>query len=123
MILCDTDVFIEAFKNNADTTALLRHVGFQNISLSTITLMELYFGALNKREMTKIKKRIENLKVYELDKEISGTALNLIEKYSKSHGLRIPDALIAATSICKGIDLLTYNLKDFRFIKGLSLYA
>lgn len=84
--------------------------------------MELYFGALNKREMTKIKKRIENLKVYEIDNEISSTALNLIERYSKSHGLHIPDALIAATSICKGIDLLTYNQKDFKFIKGISLY-
>jgi predicted nucleic acid-binding protein len=110
MILCDTDVFIEAFKNNADTTALLRHIGFENMALSTITLMELYFGAFNKREMTKIKNRVERLKIYEINKEISDTALNLIEKYSKSHGLRIPDALIAATSICKGVDLLTYNL-------------
>ena len=123
IILCDTDVFIEAFKNNAETTAFLRRIGFRNIALSIITLMELYFGALNKREMTKIKKRIETLKIFEINKDISETALNLIEKYAKSHGLRIPDSLIAATSICRGVDLLTYNTKDFRFIKGLKLYA
>jgi predicted nucleic acid-binding protein len=122
MILCDTDVFIEAFKNNVVATELLRQIGFQNIGLSAITLMELYFGALNKREMAKIKNRLEKLKVYSLEKEVSDTALNLIEKYSKSHGLRIPDALIAATAICKGVELLTYNLKDFRFIKEITLY-
>lgn len=122
MILCDTDVFIEALKNNPVTTNLLRKIGFENIALSSITLMELYFGALNKREMLKIKKRMENLKIYKIDNYVSDTALILIEKYSKSHGLCIPDALIASTAIRKNVELFTYNLKDFRFIKGINLF-
>ena len=48
---------------------------------------------------------------------------NMIEKYSKSHGLHIPDALIASTSICSGMELLTYNVKDFKFIEGIKLYS
>jgi len=48
MILCDTDIFIEAFKNNTLATGSLRRIGFQNIALSAITLMELYFGAFRK---------------------------------------------------------------------------
>jgi predicted nucleic acid-binding protein len=49
-------------------------------------------------------------------------AIDLVEKYAKSHGLKIPDALIAATSICEEMPLLTYNVKDFKFIEKIRLY-
>jgi len=41
MILCDTDIFIEALKNNSRAIGSLRNIGFENIALSAITLMEL----------------------------------------------------------------------------------
>jgi predicted nucleic acid-binding protein len=123
MILCDTDIFIEAFKNNTLATGSLRRIGFQNIALSAISLMELYFGALNKRELAKIKSRLQKLEIINLDQKITETAINMIERYAKSHGLHIPDALIAATAICKGMQLLTYNVKDFKFIEGIRLYS
>lgn len=123
MILCDTDIFIEAFKNNKLATGSLRRIGFQNIALSAITLMELYFGALNKRELLKIKSRMKKLAIINLDQKITETAINMIERYSKSHGLHIPDALIAATAICREMQLLTYNVKDFKFVEGIILYT
>ncbi len=123
MVLCDTDVFIEAFKNSTLATDLLRRIGFDNIALSAITLMELYFGALNKRELSKIKNRLQELEIVDMDKKITGTAVNLVERYAKSHGLHIPDALIASTAICSGMELLTFNLKDFKFIEGIKLYS
>ena len=85
--------------------------------------MELYFGALNKRELAKIKSRMQQLEIVNLNHAISEEALNLIERYAKSHGLHIPDALIAATAICRGIQLLTYNVKDFNFIEDITLYS
>ena len=123
MILCDTDIFIEAFKNNTLATGSLRRIGFQNIALSAITLMELYFGALNKRELAKIKSRLQKLEIINLDQKITETAINMIERYAKSHGLHIPDALIAATAICRGMQLLTYNVKDFKFVEGIRIYS
>jgi len=123
MILCDTDIFIEAFKNNTLATGSLRRIGFQNIALSAISLMELYFGALNKRELAKIKSRLQKLEIINLDQKITETAINMIERYAKSHGLHIPDALIAATAICRGMQLLTYNVKDFKFVEGIRLYS
>jgi len=122
MILCDTDIFIEALKNNPRAIDSLRNIGFENIALSAITVMELYFGALNKREMTKIKNRLQRLRIVQIDQEISEVAMNLVERYAKSHSLNIPDALIAATAICQRMELLTYNVKDFKFIKGINLY-
>jgi len=123
MILCDTDIFIEAFKNNTLATDSLRRIGFQNIALSAITLMELYFGAFNKRELLKIKSRLQKLEIISLDQKMTETAINMIERYAKSHGLHIPDALIAATAICRGMQLLTYNVKDFKFVEGIRLYS
>lgn len=41
MILCDTNIFIEAKKNNPTATDLRRRIGFQNIAMSAVTLMEL----------------------------------------------------------------------------------
>ena len=123
MILCDTDIFIEAFKNNTLATGSLRRIGFQNIALSAITLMELYFGALNKRELVRIKSRLQKLEIINLDQEITVAAIKMVERYAKSHGLHIPDALIAAIAICRGMQLLTYNVKDFKFVEGIRLYS
>jgi tRNA(fMet)-specific endonuclease VapC len=61
MVLCDTDIFIEAFKNNSLAINSLRIIGFGNIALSAVTLMELYFGALHKRELAKIKSRLKKI--------------------------------------------------------------
>jgi len=56
MVLCDTDVMIEYLKGNEQTKETLNDIGAENIALSSITIMELYFGVLNKRELDKIKK-------------------------------------------------------------------
>ena len=55
------------------------------------------------------------------DNEVSEVAVSMVERYSKSHGLQIPDAIIAATALSMDIKLHTLNLKDFRYIDGLKL--
>ena len=44
-----------------------------------------------------------------------------MQTYALSHGLQIPDALIAATALAFNIPLLSKNQRDYRFIVGLSL--
>lgn len=46
---------------------------------------------------------------------------SFIESYYLSHGLMIPDAVIAATAKFHNIPLLTFNTKDFKFIPGIKL--
>lgn len=82
--------------------------------------MELYYGALNNVELRKIKKYIEAFEIIQINQEISQLATDLIEKYSKSNNLNLPDALIAATAIICDI---TLNLKDFRYIEKLKLWV
>ena len=122
-ILCDTDVIIEYLKGNETTKKIFDKLERANITLSAITLMELYYGALNKRELNKIKRALSEFNILPLNEEITEIAINLIETYSKSHGLKIPDALIASTAIYYDFSLWTYNIKDFRFIENLSLFT
>ncbi len=121
MILLDTNIIIELFKGNSETINLLKSINEENFSISIITSMELYYGALNKRELNIIKKFLKNFELLPINEKISKISLDLIEKYSKSHGLEIPDALIAATAIYYDIPLLTYNRKDFKYIEELKL--
>jgi len=122
MILCDTDVIIEILKGNEKIIKTIESIGLENIAISSITVMELYFGALNKNELDKIKKHLKALNIVHFDNDVSELAVSMIESYSKSHGLQIPDAIIAATALLSELKLLTLNLKDFRYIDGLKLH-
>ncbi|MFW5774087.1 MAG: PIN domain-containing protein, partial [Tangfeifania sp.] len=65
---------------------------------------------------------IKSLKTLHLNHQTENIFLQLLEKYSLSHNLKIPDALIASTAIANETELFTLNKKDFKFIKELNLY-
>lgn len=122
MILCDTNILIEFYKNNPDVISTMRGVGLPSLAVSVITIGELYYGARDSRELTKIKKHLASLHQITVDEETSEITLSLLETYALSHRLSLPDAIIAATALRHSIKLYTLNLKDFRYIDGLSIY-
>jgi predicted nucleic acid-binding protein len=122
MILCDTNILIEFYKNNPQIVQELRHIGQSQLAISVVTQAELYFGALNKAELRKIKQHLSLLHLLPIDVPISGQFLQLMETYSLSHKLSLPDALIAAAALLHDLELYTLNVKDFRFIPNLKLY-
>lgn len=123
MILCDTNILIEFYKNNTQINEALQLIGQEKLAISVITEAELYFGALNKIELKKIKRHLSSLHHFPLDRYVSNQFLHLMETYSLSHKLSIPDALIAATALVHDSELFTLNVKDFRFIPSLTLYV
>lgn len=122
MILCDTNIIIEALKKNPTAIQSIEKIGLDKIAISVVTAMELYYGALNKAELMIIKRHLSSIRIFHIDEEISVTASGLIERYAKSHGLQIPDALIAATALNLSLKLYTGNKKDFVFIEKISLW-
>jgi predicted nucleic acid-binding protein len=122
MILCDTNILIEFYKNNPQIVQELRQIGPRQLAVSPITQAELYFGALNKAELKKIKQHLSLLTQLPLDVSVSAIFLQLMESYSLSHKLSIPDALIAATALDHNLELYSLNAKDFRFISSLKLH-
>jgi len=119
-IVLDTNILIEILKGNEPITSKLEAVK-ADFCISSITVMELYYGALNKAELFQLKRFMSLFEVIELNTNISSVATELIFEYAKSHNLAIPDSLIAATAINYNLKLYTLNIKDFRFIDGLEL--
>jgi len=113
LILCDTNIFISWFKGEENTVSELRKIGPENILTPSITIMELFQGVRNKTERTKLKKKIKSYNIIHNNDISSKIAIELIEKYNLSHGLLIPDAIIAATALTFNLTLFTYNQKRF----------
>ena len=122
MILCDTNILVEFYKNTPEVINQLHYIGLSNLAISVITQAELYFGAINKPELNKIKNHLALLHTFPLDVKVSNQFIQLMEIYSLSHKLSIPDALIASTALVNQVELYTLNRQDFRFITGLKLY-
>ena len=122
MIICDTNILIHAFNGDSRTIETLQSIGYENIALSSVTVMELYQGMANKQELAQMKKKIKYFDIIQIDTISSKLAISLVEKYRLSNGLAIPDALIAASAIVVQLELFTYNLKDFSFIPDLKLF-
>ncbi len=122
LILCDTNIIIEVYKGNQTIIDFLENVGQANIAISDVTCAELLFGARNKKELQIIKKDLKKLVVYAINEEISKSAILLIEKYTLSNKLNLPDALIAATALYHDINFYTLNKKDFKYIENVNLF-
>ena len=122
MVICDTNILIEYFKSNREVIQNMEAFGMNNAAISHVTIAEMYFGAFNKSELSKIKKVLEKFILLPMDENISTLFTEIMHDYSLSHKISIPDALIASTAIFSHSKLYTINKKDFSFIKGLQLY-
>lgn len=121
LYLCDTCILIDYLRGKEEARVRLSSDRTKGLGMSAITYMELMVGARNKNEVIAIKKAFADFEIIELTEAISVKARNLIEKFTKSHGLLIPDALIAATALEFEIPLSTLNISDFKFIPNLTL--
>ena len=120
MILLDTNILIEILKGNTKTIQKVEALNAE-LFISSITVMELYYGALNKVELRKLEKFVTLFTIVDVNSAISIKAVELIKTYAKSHSLDIPDSLIASTAIEKDYSLFTYNTKDFKYIHTIKL--
>ncbi len=118
--IADTNIFIKIFRGDAD---LKKQVESLNAALSSIVLLELLQGSKDKAELRQIEKYLARFTVVHFNENISKKAIELVKTYSKSHGLLLADAIIAATSLEKDWELMTFNIKDFKFIRGLKLFG
>jgi len=122
LVICDTNIFISLFSERPDTITELKYIGDENVLIPSISVMELYRGMDNKREMKTMRDNIKRYNVVHFNEEVSVKAIELIHDFKLSHGLQIPDAIIGAMSLVYRVPLFTYNKKDFKFIPGLRLY-
>ena len=120
MILLDTNIFIEIYRDNATVATVINNM--QEIAVCDVVRAELFYGARNKRELQEISADMEGLTVLPILPQISEMAVNFVKTYCLSHKLELADALIAATAVYHNIELCTLNVRDFVFIPNIKLY-
>jgi len=123
-IFIDTDILIDAARSIKKAVTYLENKEKRFIlMISVITEMELIVGCRNKKELRSLHKFLNRFQIIQIHKKTSQLAVELLEKYRLSHGLLIPDALIASSVISSNASIATKNQKDFRFIIGLNMTA
>ncbi len=122
-VIFDTDVLIERFRGSEKAETFVRTCPPVLRKISAVAYMELLQGASAPRELRTIRQYIEKnfSEVVPLTEKTTHQAIRLIERHALPHGLRVADALIAATALVHSFHLATANERHYRPIKGLKL--
>lgn len=120
-LLVDTDVLIWHLRGYPQATRRLDQL--PNLVVSCVSYFEILQGMRNKAELLAIKQMLtqRQAQILPLTPTITERAGALLEVLSLSHGLAMGDALIAATALEHGHDVLTANTKHFRAVELLRL--
>ena len=84
--------------------------------------MELVAGCRDAADLRQIQQFLRQVTSLPISASISQAAHQLMESFSLSHGLQIPDALIAATALEHRLTLYTKNRRHFQMIPGLTVH-
>jgi predicted nucleic acid-binding protein len=119
-ILVDTDILIDVARDDSVAIQRIKYEESKaNLQISVITQMELIIGCHNRTELKTLYNFLKRFTIINVSELISEHAVELLSAYRLSHGLHIPDAIIALTAIVNNIPFLSKNQKDYRFINGL----
>jgi predicted nucleic acid-binding protein len=117
--LIDNNVLSQILKGNADAAQFVFNL--DTIAIDTTIYVEALQGQKGNQEKFRIRKFLTKIPLIHFTPDISKKTIALIDSYSNSHNLMLPDAQIAACCLKYDLTLVTYNLKDFKFIKGLKI--
>ncbi len=121
-LLVDTDILIDISRGIPTAiNRLQQEANTSTLAISSITQMELIVGCRNKTELQNLEKFLRRYLIIKVNELINDKAIDLLSQYRLSHGLLIPDGLIAATAIVTNTPLLSKNQRDYRFISNLHL--
>ncbi|MBL8187717.1 MAG: type II toxin-antitoxin system VapC family toxin [Acidobacteria bacterium] len=118
----DTDILIDATHKLPDAlNVLAAQLVIGGIKISIVSAMELIQGSRNSSELSQIQQFLRQVSVIPINAQTSQTAKELMEQFFLSHGLVIPDALIAATALENDLTLYSKNIRHYKMIPNLSV--
>ena len=122
-VVFDTDILIWYFRGHERARRFMVRFPYLRRAVSSLTVMELLQGCRNQEETRQVRAFVaENIpRVLHPDESVSRRAIELLARYAMAHGLRVVDALIAATVLETGFSLATANSKHYRAIARLHL--
>ena len=120
-MLIDTDVLIWFLRGRNSALDAIRRCS--SVKLSAVSYMELVQGVHDRKELRMLLRtiRINGWRILPLTENISHRATLYIENYSLSDGMRVADALIAASAVQSGATLMTANVRHYKCIPDITL--
>ena len=113
-MLLDSNILIYFSKPGGEFLA--RWVGDPAAAASIVSQIEaLGFPELTQRESEAIEQALQSLPAYPVTDAIAKQAIAL----RRQRRMKLGDAIIAATALAIGAELVTRNVDDFRHIAGL----
>ncbi|HJH29463.1 MAG TPA: type II toxin-antitoxin system VapC family toxin [Methanosarcinaceae archaeon] len=114
--LIDTNILIYFLEGEKQALALFERILDDEIYISLINKIEvLSFPDMSKKDDKSIRMFLSSFITLEIDNTIAEEAIRIRKNYK----LKLPDALICATSIIQDTILVSRNEKDFLKVKGL----
>ncbi len=114
--LADTNVFSKIFRGDLELSRSI--VGLDSVIDATVYI-ECIQGSKSNHEKRVIDKYLQQFPLMPITPVTSALAIGLIREYSNTYGLLLADALIASTALDNKLTILTFNIKDFSFIRDL----
>ncbi len=108
-LLIDTDVFIDHLRGATELKPSKHRLHY-----SVVTRAELFAGNTATSLSAQLLAPFRELPV---DRDVAERAGRLVREFK----IRLPDALIAASAIEHGLQLITRNIKDFERVRGLRI--
>lgn len=116
-LLVDTNVLIEIWRSGYEGWEIIE---FSSNHVCTVTYIEFLQGSKS-RQRTKAEVFLSGFQHIKIDPVVCDSAIDLIRRHSEKDGLRLADALIAATCLEHDLTLLTTNRRHFEPVNGLKL--
>ena len=114
----DTCVIIDDLRAGPEAVEFVDHASSRP-TVSAVTAAELFAGARTTTEQRRLEELLQQLVVHDLDLEVARLGGACRRRYGQSHGVLIPDALIAATAELHGARLVTRNARHFPMLDDL----
>ena len=120
-ILVDTDVLIDFLRGYGPAVSFV-NVHSDRIVLSAVVVAELYAGARGAKddpEQTVLENLLSLFRVVPINNEIARLGGLYRRDYGPSHGISLPDALVAATAFLERAELKTLNVRHYPMFEGI----
>jgi predicted nucleic acid-binding protein len=111
-LLVDTDVCIDHLASRNRLPGRHNRLGY-----SVVTRAELRAGAATDTQHDAVRRLLGTMNEYPVDRQVADEA----GRIRRECGLRLPDALIAATALLRSMTVHTRNITDFKRVSGLKI--
>lgn len=122
-MVVDTGVFLEYLGATDKSQTLLQSVSAEGVlTISAITLYELYMAATTREKLRDVQVLTKELLVLPLTDDVALNAAKIFQHLKRQQKpIELRDILIAATAVVNDLPIMTLNRAHYELIEGLKI--